>query len=352
VRRQSPPSRISPGRRRGLVRLGILLASAAALVVALTVISGSSGGGTRSGGRAAEAKSAGTSPAALSADLSTWTLPVPLHGQAVAAAAGGLLVVGGETGSGASTDRVYRFDPISGKTVATGSLAQPLHDAAAATVGEETLVFGGGSTSTLDLVQALKPGAVATQVGRLPDAESDLSAVALAGGVYVLGGYDGSSPSASVLQTANGRAFERVARLQIPVRYTAAAALGDRIYAFGGELADGSDTNAIQEYDSGTGHSVIAGHLPSSVSHASAVTLGGTIYLLGGRVDGAASDRILRFDPSRNVVVGAGHLPRPVFDGAAGTYRDRGYLLGGLGAGVTPLDSVIELRQASRPNQA
>ena len=81
-----------------------------------------------------------------------------------------------------------------------------------------------------------------------------------------------------------------------------------------------------------------------AVSHASAITLDGTIYLLGGRVNGAASDRILRFDPSRNVVVPAGRLPEPVFDGAAGTFGGRGYLLGGLGASDAPLSSVIELR--------
>ena len=60
----------------------------------------------------------------------------------------------------------------------------------------------------------------------------------------MLGGFDGQSPSASVLQTADGRAFKRVARLPTPVRYAAAATVGDKIYAFGGELGDGSDTDA------------------------------------------------------------------------------------------------------------
>jgi N-acetylneuraminic acid mutarotase len=160
----------------------------------------------------------------------------------------------------------------------------------------------------------------------------------------VLGGFDGQSPSASVLQTTSGQSFTRVARLPTPVRYTAAATTGDKIYLFGGELADGSDTNQIQEYDLATERAVVAGHLPDGVSHASAITLDGTIYLLGGRVNGAASDRILRFDPSRNVVVPAGRLPEPVFDGAAGTFGGRGYLLGGLGASDAPLSSVIELR--------
>ena len=160
----------------------------------------------------------------------------------------------------------------------------------------------------------------------------------------MLAGFDGKSPSAAVFQTTDGRSFERVARLPTAIRYTAVATLGDKIYAFGGELADGSDTNEIQEYDIGTERAVVAGHLPEAVSHASAVTLDGAIYLLGGRVQGTASDRIFRFDPSRNVVVPAGHLPQPIFDGAAGLFGGRAYLIGGLGSSESAVDSVIELR--------
>jgi hypothetical protein len=334
---------MSSDRRRGLVRLAILLVSVAGLAaVGFSTLSGSSGGGES--GLSARAQSQSPAPARLTATVSRLRLPVALHGEAVAPVANGLLVIGGEDGGGASSDRVYRLDPAAGRATPDGSLAQPLHDAAAATINDQTLVFGGGNTSTLDMVQSLTPGGAATPVGRLPDAVSDLSAVPVAGAAYVLGGFDGQRPSASVLQTTNGRAFTRVARLPTPVRYTAAATFGDKIYTFGGELANGSDTNEIQEYDIATEHSVVAGHLADPVSHAAAVTLDGTIYLLGGRVHGAASDQILRFDPTRNVGVPAGHLPQRVFDGAAATYGGRAYLLGGLGSADSALDSVIDLR--------
>ncbi len=334
---------MSSERRRGLVRLGILLCSIAALaVVGLNAISGS-GGGQSGSGQSASARSVRQGPARLTATSSRDRLPTAIHGETVAPVSGGLLVIGGED-SGGSTDRVYRLDPASGHATPDGSLAQPLHDAAAVTLANGTLVFGGGNTSTLDLAQALTPGGTAQVVGHLPDAVSDISAVRLGDAAYVLGGYDGRQPSASVLQTTNGRSFTRVARLPTPVRYGAAATVGDKVYVFGGELGDGSETSEIQEYDLGTERAVVAGHLPDALSHASAVNLDGTIYLLGGRINGAASGRILRFDPARNVVVPAGHLPQPVFDGAAGTVSGRAYLLGGLGASETPLDSVIELR--------
>lgn len=334
---------MSSERRRGLIRLGILLGSVAALVViGLGVTFGSSSDGPGDSGTTS-GRPGSSAPARLRAAQTANRLPTALHGEAVAPTSTGLLVVGGED-AGGSTDTVYRFDPVNGRTASEGSLVQPLHDAAAATLGDQTLVFGGGNTSTLDQVQALAPGGPAKPVGRLPAALSDLSAVQVGGAAYLLGGYDGQSPSGSVLQTTNGAAFTRVARLPTPVRYTTAAALGDKIYAFGGELADGSDTGEIQEYDIATERAVVAGHLPDPVSHASAVTLDGAIYLLGGRIRGGPSDQILRFDPSRNVAVPAGRLPHAIFDGAASTYHGRAYLLGGLGDGETALDSVIALR--------
>ncbi len=334
---------MSSERRRGLVRLGILLCSIAALlVVGLSLVSGS-GGGQIGSGQSGGARPMPHGPARLTATPSRSRLPVAIHGETVAPVSGGLLVIGGED-SGGSSDRVYRLEPGSGRATPDGSLAQPLHDAAAVTLAGGTLVFGGGNTSTLDIAQALTPGGTARVVGHLPDAASDISAVRLGGAAYALGGYDGQQPSASVLQTTNGRSFTRVARLPTPVRYGAAATVGDKIYLFGGELGDGSETSEIQEYDLATERAVVAGHLPNALSHASAMSLDGTIYLLGGRINGSASDRILRFDPARNAVVPAGRLPQPVFDGAAGTVGGRGYLLGGIGASGTPLDSVIELR--------
>ena len=335
---------MSSERRRGLVRLGILLASIAALIViGLNVISGSSGGGQSESGQSAAARSQPSGPTRLTASSSRARLPVAIHGETVAPSSGALLVIGGED-SGGSSDRVYRLDPATGRVSPDGSLAQPLHDAAAVTLDSGTLVFGGGNTSTIDLVQQLTPGGAAQTIGHLPDAVSDISAVHLAGAAFVLGGFDGQQPSASVLQTTSGRSFTRVARLPTPVRYAAAATTGDKIYLFGGELADGSETSEIQEYDLATERAVVAGHLPDALSHASAVTLDGTMYVLGGRVNGAASDRIYRFDPTRNVAVPAGRLPQPVYDGAAGVLNGKGYLLGGLGASGAALDSVIELR--------
>jgi N-acetylneuraminic acid mutarotase len=161
--------------------------------------------------------------------------------------------------------------------------------------------------------------------------------------VYVLGGYDGQSAVDSVLRTTDGRTLTPVATLPTAVRYTAVAAVDDRVYAFGGELGTGADSNEIQEFDPTSGRTRVAGRLPQPVSHASAVVLNGFIYLLGGRRNDAASDQILRFDPARGTVLSAGRLPSPVFDGAAATASGVGYLVGGIGAQGTSVDSVVKL---------
>jgi hypothetical protein len=77
----------------------------------------------------------------------------------------------------------------------------------------------------------------------------------------------------------------------------AGAAVGDRIYALGGRLANGRPSDLIEEYDVVTERSVIAGRLPRPVTDSAALTLGDFVYLIGGRVGDSPSREIVRFDP-------------------------------------------------------
>jgi hypothetical protein len=329
---------MSGARKRGLVRLAVLVIVVGWLVVLIAkeLLSGGSSSKPRS-------DQPGTAGAAtrLRATRSALRLPRPLHGAAGAPSAGGLLVIGGADRSDVSTDQVLLIDPAGHLVRPRGSLIAAAHDAAAVTVGGRTLTFGGGASTTLDTVQRLVPSGRAAEVGRLPAPASDLSAAAAGGVAYVAGGYDGRTPLSSVLRMEGGGRLNRVGTLPTAVRYSALASIGGRIYAFGGELADGSDTNEIQEYDPATRRGSIVGRLRQAVSHTSALTLDGAIFLLGGRRNGAASAQILRFDPSQGVAVRAGRLPAPVFDAAAGVVGGVGYLAGGIGAAGTSVDSVV-----------
>ena len=268
----------------------------------------------------------------------------PVSGEAVVADRGRLQLIGGLDSAGVSSAAVSELDTATGRLRQDGSLSQPLHDAAAGRVGGTTLVFGGGSSTTVDTVQRLTPGGTATNVGHLPSPASDLSALTIGGQAYVLGGFDGQTTVASVLNTGNGTQLRDVATLPVPVRYTAAAPLGGSIYAFGGELADGTDSDVIQRIDPASGKARVVGHLPQPLAHSSAIELGGRIFLLGGRESGAPSNRILRFDAGSSRVILAGTLPIAVMNAAAAVTGDAGYLVGGLGAAGTTLPTVIRVR--------
>jgi len=280
------------------------------------------------------------------------SLPAPIAGESVVALRKGPLILGGLDSTEASVSGVFQLDGNSGRLSEVGSLSGPLHDAAAAVLGDRVLVFGGGTEVSSDEVQALpvpggeiSSGATASAVGHLPSVRSDLSAVALGGRVYVLGGYDGRAPLDSVLATSDGGSFTQVATLPAPVRYMAVAALDGKIFAFGGEPANGGSSDAIQEVDLRAGTTRVIGHLPQSTSHAAAVVLGGRVYVLGGEANGVPSDRAWRFDPATGKMSPAGRLPFPVAGGAAAVVGSTAYLIGGRGSGGSPLRSVVLLHE-------
>lgn len=270
-------------------------------------------------------------------------LPAPVSGEVVVPDPGGPLVIGGLDASGSSASGIFRLDPKTGLTGPAGVMPQPLHDAAGAASGGQVLVFGGGTTTSTDSVEALTPGHDAQAVGRLPAPRSDLAAVTIGKRAYVLGGYDGNTLSRDVLATADGRTFSTVARLPKPVRYPAVATSGTTIFAFGGQTTAGAPTDAIQAIDVADGSAQVVGHLPQPVDHASAIALGGRIYVLGGTSGGDATDEIVAFEPSSGAATAAGHLPMPVSNAAAATVGRTGYLVGGLGAGSTPTASIVTL---------
>ncbi len=282
------------------------------------------------------------------AKVSPHALPAPISGEAVVATAAGPLIIGGLDAASNSAGGVFVLDPAGGELSEVGSLTGPLHDAAATVLGNRVLVFGGGTETSSDEVQALAapggrvaPGTAAETVGKLPTVRSDLSAVTIGKTAYVLGGYDGTTPLASVLATPDGSTFSEVTQLPEPARYLAVATLGGRIYAFGGETGNGSASDAIQEVDPKAGTAKVIGHLPGPVSHAGAVALSGSIYVLGGEDGGSPTARIWRFVPGKKKVTAAGKLPRPISAGGAAVVGSSGYLIGGTGDGEAPLDEVV-----------
>lgn len=205
-----------------------------------------------------------------------------------------------------------------------------VHDVGAAWARGRELVLGGGNASEQDVVQERPTDGPWRVSGRLPSPRSDLAAVGLAGRVYVVGGYAGTTPALpDVLVQTSGRRWEVLGELSIAVRYAAVALAQGAIWVFGGER-NGAMVDAIQRIDLRTGRVRVVGHLSSPLGHASAVTFGSRILIIGGRTGtDTLSNALWWFDPGSYELSRAGVLPTPLADSAVVTRRNSAYLVGG-----------------------
>jgi hypothetical protein len=281
-----------------------------------------------------------------------YQLPSGVSREVVLPGAAGLVIAGGLTPSGASASTVTSLDPVTGATRAAGRLAQATHDAAGLLLGGRAFVLGGGTASSVPIVQALVPGAQAAVTGALSQARSDSSGVSAGAVGYVIGGYDGISWNPQVVATTDGQHFRVAARLAVPVRYAASAMAGGRIWVFGGQTAAGP-TDVIQRIDPATGAAAVAGHLPQPVEGANVVGMRGRIYVAGGATAQGTSATVYRFDPVTARVSVAGELPVPVGYAGAAAAGAAGYLVGGEDRGrPVPAVTIFRLVPAAAGGQA
>jgi hypothetical protein len=259
------------------------------------------------------------------------------------------VVLGGLATGDTSTSRVVAVDPARGESRITGQMALAVHDSAGAVIGGRFFVFGGGSTSTVSLVQALTAG-VTNQVARLPEARSDLSAATLDGTTYIIGGFNGSVMTPDVLATTDGLTFRLVADLAVPVRYAAVAGLGNTLWVVGGvtstnEGGPATETDVVQKVDLLSKRVTVTSRLAQPLGHATALILDGQIFVVGGRSGIGPSAAIWRLDPASGALAPAGELPGPVSDAGAVSVGGAGYLVGGEVTGpAEPLDTIVVLR--------
>jgi Kelch motif. len=139
------------------------------------------------------------------------------------------------------------------------------------------------------LVQAYNPTNNKWRMrARLPAARMDVAAVAAEARLYAVGGASPTLAPTRTLYSYNPGSNRWTSRAPMPSSLTGvAAAAGDNagnteIFVFEIGRGAGSAVSTTFIYDTGT-NSWVAGHaLPSAVSHAQAVRVGSSIYVLGG----------------------------------------------------------------------
>ena len=361
------------------------------VILALWVFARPSGGGTyapvRSRGRVSAVPR--VLPVAESG-LLPWHMAAPISREVVTASSGSRLIVfGGLTASGASASGVYAVGTATGAARYVGALRAPVHDAAVSVTGRRALIFGGGSSTTVAAVQAFSLGGRSSRTraataGSMPVPRSDAAAVTIGQTTYLVGGYNGAQPDATVLATSNGRTFTTAAVLRMPVRYPAVAALGGQIYVFGGQAVSGrhagAPVDAIQAIDPARHTAAVVGHLPEPLSGAVAMTLDNELFVAGGEStavhpataglgttqvappasgtrsqsdSGTSSSAtstvstIWAFDPATKRLLPAGHLQVPVSHAGVAVIGSTAWIVGGESGGA-----LIASVQMVRPSRA
>jgi N-acetylneuraminic acid mutarotase len=255
-------------------------------------------------------------------------LPAPVQLPAVAARGAAVLAMGGLDAADASVASIIRVDARGARQV--GALPAARHDAAAATIGRDVYVAGGGDAGTASAAILRVHAGGATQVGSLPVVASDVAAASIGHTLYVVGGYTETAPLRSIVAFTPGSPARVVGRLPQPLRYGAVAAVDGRVLIAGGTSGTHADI-AILRFDPLTGRVRRIGTLPAPLTHAAAAALGGTFYSLGGRTASPTGqrDEVLAVDPRTGAVHRAGRLPIALSDIGAARAGGRILALGG-----------------------
>ncbi len=292
------------------------------------------GGGPATAGAVPGSRS-GATPAAIRAVLqvsgASFELAAPVERE-VAVSDGKLVyLAGGLDVGGSSVSGVFALNPASGHLRALGTVPDPFHDAAGAMLGGRLYVFGGGASTSSDLVQAFDPSSgTGSVVARLPSPISDLGEATVDGTVYLVGGWDGSTYQRDILATSDGTTFRAVGQLPTGVRYPAVAGIAGGLVIAGGQTPGGT-SSAVYRFDPTSGRITRIGSLRRPVAHASAFEMEGTVYVAGGRDPAGRPTRaVIAVDPSSGRTWAAGALPQPVSDaGVASDGTGTSWLLGG-----------------------
>jgi len=299
----------------------------------------------------------------------TWQLPAPIGDEVALAVPGSATqveILGGMTTGNQRAQGIFTMNLSTGSLTQVGDLASSLADAAGALTGGRGTVFGGAAPTPSDAVQALAslaPGtASAPVIGTLPAPRSGAATAVVGTTTFLVGGEDGTAPEATVLATTDGRHFTAVATLHQPVADPAVAAVGSKLYVFGGIALSGPSAgkavDTVQVVDTVARTSAAVGALPVPLAGASAVVLEGHVLVLGGDTNAGGtlgsigtSATVWSYVPgtarsgsraAAGTVHVAGHLFVPVARAGVAVVGNTAWIVGGDsdGAPVTTVQTV------------
>ena len=205
----------------------------------------------------------------------------------------------------------------------------------------DSLVVAGGLTSShrpsSKIFRLATPAGSTSPLGTLAAAAFDAAGGQLPSGNLTMGG---ATPAAvgtvQVLTTPGGGASSPgpvsgsiVGSLPQPRAGATAVTIGPTLYILGGSGGAAPESTVLSTADGHHFRSVAT--LPVAVSHAAVASLGGTIYLFGGETAGGSLvDDIQSVDPTNGKTTIVGHLPQPTAGAFAAVLGGNVYVAGGI----------------------
>src|SRR3954452_7254084 len=211
------------------------------------------------------------------------------------------------------------------RVVASRRLPAPVQLPALALRGRTVLALGGldaADTSVPSVTRVLP--APAGGAGTLPQAVHDVGAAALGGRVYVFGGGTAAGPLDAIVQLGRGV----VGHLPEPASDLEAVPVGGAILIVGGYTGV-QPLRSVLSYTRGRRIRRVA-DLPHALRYAAAAAAPGGLLLVAGGTDGVhARDEIVRVDPAHGRATVIGRLPSALSHVAGAVLGRTLYLFGG-----------------------
>ncbi len=185
----------------------------------------------------------------------------------------------------------------------------------------------------------------------LPTPRSGLALAAFENRLYAIGGEDAQGVSGAVERyLPEGDRWEALSSKPTPVTDVSAAVIGGKIYVPGGRLASGALSDVLDIYDPVQNRWESGAKLPQPLSAYALAGFEGKLYLFGGWDGAQATDIALRYDPGLDAWEELPSLPSPRAYAAAAVALGRIFVLGGFD-GEKALEDVEIYQPAQESSQ-
>jgi N-acetylneuraminic acid mutarotase len=168
-------------------------------------------------------------------------------------------------------------------------------------------------------------------IATLPTARRGLAVTAVGNWIYAIGGETESGIVGRVERfDPITKSWEQLADKPLPVTDIEAAVVGGLIFVPGGRLAEGEITSAVEVFDPRSGTWWNVAPLPKALSAYACVAFEGKLYTFGGWDGQNYVDTVFSYDPQRNIWTEGTAMEFPAGLAAAEVSGDAIFIMGGV----------------------